>query len=85
MTIATCTRTEPRGAYFNGGLHGWNDARGYHPPERTTAVYCGGCAPAAIPLPDVGPDGRTGSRHWQTGFKWAPRYGAACHQCGEAC
>ncbi len=72
-------------AYFNGGLHGWNDAKGYHAPEPCTAVYCDSCADAAIPLPPVGRDGRTGSRHWDTPFHWAPVYGSPCTACGKDC
>jgi hypothetical protein len=68
--------------YFNGGLHGWNDSAGYHPPAPCTARYCDGCAEDAIPL--AGNSGDVG-RHWKTGFKWAPYYGgdAPCDCCGK--
>jgi hypothetical protein len=71
-------------AYFNGGLHGWNDRAGYHAPAPTTAIYCDDCAETAIPLPAKTGD-RDGARHWSTGFKWAPRYGAPCTACGKDC
>lgn len=71
-------------AYFNGGLHGWNDAAGYHAPEPCTAVYCNGCAETAISLPETGPNGDKVGRHWETGFKWAPHYGKPCDVCGKA-
>ena len=70
-------------AYFNGGIHGWNGPDGYVPPEPCTAVYCDGCAEQAIPLPPKTGE-RDGQRHWDTDFRWAPRYGAPCHNCGDA-
>jgi hypothetical protein len=72
-------------AYFDGRIHGWNDSKGYHAGEPHTATYCDACAPEAIPLPELGKDGRKGSRHWGTGFKWAPHYGGPCKECGRAC
>jgi len=68
--------------YFNGTMHGWNDHKGYHPPKRTTAVYCDGCAETEIPLPPETTDNR-GRRHWDSGFKWAPHYGGFCTKCGR--
>lgn len=72
--------------YFNGTLHGFNDARGYHPPEPLTAIYCDPCAETAIPLPETGPRGDRVGRHWGTGFKWAPRFGgeSKCKRCGTS-
>lgn len=74
-------------AYFNGGIHGWNDPTTgrYVPAARTTRIYCDDCAESAIPLPDKGPNGDRVGRHWGTDFKWAPVYGGStkCHQCGE--
>jgi hypothetical protein len=81
-------------AYFNGTLHGFNGPGGYVPPVQTTAVYCNTCAEAAIPLPTMeehtkkrgqGGAWSPGGRHWDTGFKWVPHYGAKCHKCGEEC
>jgi hypothetical protein len=67
--------------YFNGGIHGRNTAKGYLPPKPTTKIYCDGCATEAIPLDAAQPKGR---EHWNTDFRWAPRYGgdACCHVCG---
>lgn len=71
--------------YFNGTLHGWNGPGGYAPAKPITAIYCDGCAESAIPLPPFGPDGRTGNRHWGTGFHWCYRFGSGtpCTKCGK--
>lgn len=66
-------------AYFNGGLHGWNSPTGYIPAAKCTRVLCDACAEIELPLKPKGEIGR----HWDTDFKWAPRYGAACHRCGK--
>ena len=73
-------------SYFNssGGFTSFTTGEQV-PFVAPSAVYCDGCAPEAIPLPEFGPDGRTGSRHWSTGFKWAPHYGAPCTKCGRPC
>lgn len=67
-------------AYFNGGIHGWNSPGGYVPPKPTTRVLCDDCAEIELPLKPKG----TLGRHWDTGYKWAPHYGAACHRCQQA-
>lgn len=69
-------------AYFDGGLHGWNDGAGYHSPATTTRVLCDDCAETEIPL--TGAPGDLG-RHWESGFRWASRYGGktACSCCGK--
>jgi len=72
-------------AYFDGGIHGWNDSKGYHPPAPMTRLYCDPCAETAIPLPATGPNGDRVGRHWATPFKWAPHYGAPCHICNVLC
>lgn len=71
--------------YFNAPLYTSFMGRPAPQPARAL-VYCDVCAPCAIPLPAVGRDGRTGSRHWETGFKWAPRYGGTrkCDCCQES-
>ncbi|MEQ1694751.1 MAG: hypothetical protein ABL901_02825 [Hyphomicrobiaceae bacterium] len=72
--------------YFNGGTGGYYWLGNYVPLEKTTKIYCDGCAEAAIPLPPIAKVGLSpGSRHWGTGFKWAPRYGAKCSKCGKEC
>lgn len=68
--------------YFNGGIHGHNDSRGYHPPAPCTAVYCEPCAHAgAVPMDR---SKRDGSQHHDSGFRWAPIYGGGrkCDECG---
>lgn len=71
-------------AYFDGGIHGYNDSAGYHPPAKVTTVYCDECAETSIPLPAHGPRGDRVGRHWSTAFSWAPHYGSACHVCKRA-
>lgn len=63
-------------AYFDGDLHFSNISS--RPFQPNTRVYCDDCAETAIPL--AGQKGDVG-RHWNTGFKWAPYYGAPCHIC----
>lgn len=72
--------------YFNssGGFNNFTTGERV-PFVAPTAIYCDDCADAAIPLPPVGKDGRTGSRHWETNFHWAPCYGAPCASCGKDC
>lgn len=70
--------------YFDGGLHGYDGPAGYVPPKPNTRIYCDACGEAGIPLPPETAENR-GRRHWGTGFKWAPRYGAPCHTCGRHC
>lgn len=71
--------TKPVWNYFNGGMHGWNDSRGYHPPKPMTLAYCADCGPAHIP----GFDKNAGSRgHWGTEFRCAPWIiGRPCANC----
>jgi len=72
-------------AYFNAPLyHSFMGKPAPQPALRL--VYCDVCAPSAIPLPVTGPDGRKASRHWETEFKWAPRYGGGrqCDCCGKS-
>lgn len=74
-------------AYFNGGLHGWNDPiLGYIPPEPITCIYCDDCAKASIPLPET-TRANSGREHWDTGFRWTPVFGGQtpCHECGKFC
>lgn len=68
-------------AYFDGGLHGWNSNAGYVPAKPNTRVLCDPCGEVELPLKPKGERGR----HWDTGFKWAPIYGAPCNRCGENC
>jgi hypothetical protein len=68
-------------AYFDGGIHGWNGPNGYVPAKPNTRILCDKCGETELPLK---PEGQIG-RHWETGFKWAPHYGAPCHACGTAC
>ena len=73
-------------AYFNGDLHGSWISGTYDPGKPHTKTYCDGCAETEIPLPAKETwQGSPGGRHWDTGFKWAPRYGAPCDKCGEGC
>jgi hypothetical protein len=69
-------------AYFNGGGGGYYWLGRYVPLAKTTLVYCDACAETKIPLP--GKPGDIG-RHWETDFKWAPRYGGGtcCSGCGK--
>lgn len=70
--------------YFNTPLY--SSFMGKPAPQPATPrLYCDACAESAIPLPATGPDGREGSRHWETGFRWAPYYGGSkpCDSCGE--
>jgi len=69
--------------FFNGRPHGWDGPGGYVAATPTTRIYCDYCATVAIPLPAFGSDGRTGSRHWDTGFSWVPYYGSEviCDYC----
>lgn len=70
--------------YFNAPLH--SSFMGKPAPRPPVSlVYCDDCAEAAIPLPATGRDGRTGSRHWESGFRWAPYYGGGkpCDACGD--
>ena len=75
-------------AYFNGDMHGWNDplTGQYDPGKAHTHTYCDKCAETEIPLPkkEAWKD-RPGGRHWDTGFKWAPRWGGPCDKCGKDC
>lgn len=74
-------------AYFNGGLHGWNDPKfGYIQPKRMTLIYCDDCAKKAIPLPETTIENK-GREHWGTDFRWAPFYGGKtpCNECGVFC
>lgn len=67
--------------YFNGGMHGWNDALGYHAPEPITEIYGDACAHrGAVPMNLAKPYGQ---QHWSSGFKWAPWDGGDCHKCGR--
>ena len=70
--------------YFNAPLY--SSFMGKPAPQPATRrLYCDDCAETAIPLPATGRDGRTGSRHWETGFRWAPHYGGGkpCDGCGD--
>ena len=70
--------------YFNRPLY--NSFMGKKAPQpENPATYCDDCAATAIPLPEFGPDGRKGSRHYETGFRWAPHYGGSCDKCGKDC
>ncbi len=68
-------------AYFNGTIHGLNNplTGRYEPGEKCTRVLCDDCAEIELPLKPKG----TVGRHWDTGFKWAPWYGAKCHRCNR--
>ena len=68
-------------AYFNGGIHGTWTKDGYVPAAPNTRTLCDECAEIELPLKPKG----TMGRHWDTGFRWAPRYGAACHKCSKLC
>ena len=69
-------------SYFNGGMHGWNDAKGYHPPKPMTLAYCWTCGPTHIPGFDK--SDREGSGHYKTEFRCAPwPIRRACDGCGK--
>jgi hypothetical protein len=68
-------------AYFDGGIHGMNTVAGYIPAKPNTRILCDDCAEPVLPLKPKGTIGR----HWGTGFRWAPRYGAPCGRCLERC
>ncbi len=59
----------------------WDD-----PGKAHTHTYCDKCAETEIPLPkkEAWKD-RPGGRHWDTGFKWAPRWGGPCDKCWKDC
>ena len=67
-------------AYFNGGAGGYYWLGRYTPLVKTTRVLCEACGEIELPLKPAGTIGR----HWDTGFKWAPWYGCACHRCGKS-
>jgi hypothetical protein len=67
--------------YFNGGTGGYYWMGKYVPLEKTTRILCDDCAEKELPLKPKGAAGR----HWGTGFKWAPRYGAKCSRCERKC
>jgi hypothetical protein len=83
--------------YFNGsGGYYW--LGNYVPLVETTRIYCDDCAEEAIPFRPLeqgppapgdsifnGIEARNKSRHYDTGFKWAPYYGgdARCMVCGK--
>lgn len=71
-------------AYFNGGTGGYHWLGRYVPLVRTTLVYCDTCGPKLIP--GYRHEVEFG-RHFDTGFKWAPRYGGntKCNGCGKEC
>ena len=70
-------------SYFNGGLHGWNDAEGYHAPAPMTLAYCWACGPEHIP--GFKRDAFNWSAaHHDTDFRCAPwKIGRACDGCGK--
>ncbi len=70
-------------AYFNQPLYSSFLGKPAPQPAKPL-VYCDACGRDHIPMPREGPTGR-GSRHWGTGFKWAPRYGKPCDACGAEC
>ena len=83
--------------YFNGGMHGWNDANGYHPANPMTQAYCWDCGPTHIE--GFGKDAEAYRRqygpisptfefvpagHQGTGFRCAPwTIGMKCGGCGK--
>lgn len=79
-------------AYYNG--YGFTDITGKWRYQKTDRIYCNDCAETSIPLPPKRPrrEGESdfehaqragGQRHHDTGFKWAPYYGATCIECGR--
>lgn len=72
-------------AYFNGSMSGPGLVRQVHKPM--TRLYCDNCAEASIPLPPVNElrGVYKGQQHYDTEFRWAPRYGAPCMNCGKDC
>ena len=69
-------------AFFKGGDGGFHRLDGsYVPYEPVTHVLCDGCGAKELPLKLKGEIGR----HWDTGYKWAPRFGGRCHSCKEEC
>lgn len=68
-------------AYFDGDMHGIWTASGYKAGKPHTCTLCDDCAEEELPLKPRGEIGR----HWDTGFKWAPTYGAPCDKCGRRC
>ena len=71
-------------AYFEqrGAMHGWwRSDGGYVPAAPVGRILCDDCGESELPLKPKGTIGR----HWDTGFKWAPHYGAPCHRCGNGC
>ena len=75
--------TESTWVYFNGDMHGWNDAKGYHAPKPMTLAYCWSCGPKHIPG-FKRDDNNWGAAHYYTDFRCAPwTVGRACDGCGK--
>jgi hypothetical protein len=66
-------------AYFeqHGAMHSWLGK----PAAPVLGVVCDACAESVVPFDRTK---RVGSQHWDTGWKWAPHYGAPCGKCGKA-